>query len=124
MYNRNRKQNTHTSLITRILIRNQYFVIFFFISILPLALKVDEKIRHKMFTLRQTWNEVFPPQKLYTLDVKVNHMDPGWPVTNKLSAKTPAIHVNPNFFKTQVNTQEVNIVKVLIQRPINSIEVH
>lgn len=56
-----------------------------------------------MFSLRQTWNEVFPPQKLYTLDIKVNRMDPGWPITQKVPNKTPAIHVNPNFFKSKVN---------------------
>lgn len=60
-----------------------------------------------MFSLRQTWNDVFPPQKLYTLDVKVNCMDPGWPITQKVSTKTPAIHVNPNFFKSKVKPTEL-----------------
>lgn len=52
-----------------------------------------------MFALRQTWNDVFPPTKLYALDIKVNRIDPGWPITQKVS---PAIHVNPNFFQAKV----------------------
>lgn len=62
--------------------------------------QVNEDIRKKMFALRQTWNDVFPPAKLYTLDVKVNAIDHNWPITaQKIS---PAIHVNPNFFSTTV----------------------
>lgn len=47
--------------------------------------------------------EVFPPTKLYALDIKVHCMDPGWPIQAKPPAvvKSPAIHVNPNFFKTK-----------------------
>jgi pre-mRNA cleavage complex 2 protein Pcf11 len=50
-----------------------------------------------MFNLRQTWNEVFPQTKLYALDVKVNVMDPNWPITAKIVPKS--VHVNPNFLK-------------------------
>ncbi|XP_061504313.1 uncharacterized protein LOC1281907 [Anopheles gambiae] len=61
---------------------------------------VNEKIREKMFSLRQTWNDVFQQSKLYTLDVKINSIDPGWPITAQLKSKTPtAIHVNPMFLK-------------------------
>lgn len=59
---------------------------------------MNEKVRQKMFPLRQTWNDVFPQAKLYALDIKTNALDPGWPITAKV---TPAIHVNPNFFKTK-----------------------
>lgn len=63
-------------------------------------MQVNEDIRKKMFALRQTWNDVFPPAKLYTLDVKVNAIDINWPISaQKIS---PAIHVNPNFFSTTV----------------------
>lgn len=48
-----------------------------------------------MFLLRQTWNEYFTPAKLYALDVKTNALDPGWPITAKV---TPTIHIYPNFF--------------------------
>uniref|UniRef100_A0A182K1H3 CID domain-containing protein n=1 Tax=Anopheles christyi TaxID=43041 RepID=A0A182K1H3_9DIPT len=61
---------------------------------------VNEKIREKMFSLRQTWNDVFQQSKLYTLDVKINSIDPGWPITAQLKSKgPPAIHVNPMFLK-------------------------
>lgn len=49
-----------------------------------------------MFKLRQTWSDLFPAQKLYTLDVRVNHLDPAWPITSQPKAST-SIHVNPKF---------------------------
>lgn len=51
-----------------------------------------------MFNLRMTWNDVFPPTKLYALDVKVNLMDNNWPITAKIVPKS--VHVNPNFLKS------------------------
>ena len=62
-----------------------------------LAPQCNEKVREKMFNLRQTWNEVFPQTKLYALDVKVNVMDSNWPITAKVVPKS--VHVNPNFLK-------------------------
>lgn len=59
----------------------------------------NEKIREKMFALRETWNDVFLPTKLYTLDMKVNQIDPNWPIMAKATPKNPKIHVNPNFLK-------------------------
>lgn len=74
-----------------------------------MPMQVNEDIRKKMFALRQTWNDVFPPPKLYTLDVKVNQIDPHWPISaQKIS---PAIHVNPNFFSTTV--RPLNTYKTL-----------
>ncbi|XP_070070250.1 pre-mRNA cleavage complex 2 protein Pcf11 isoform X2 [Drosophila takahashii] len=62
-----------------------------------------EKVRERMYALRQTWNEVFPPSKMYALDVKVKQLDNNWPITAKQPAKkihvNPAIHVNPDFLK-------------------------
>uniref|UniRef100_A0A182T0C7 CID domain-containing protein n=1 Tax=Anopheles maculatus TaxID=74869 RepID=A0A182T0C7_9DIPT len=52
-----------------------------------------------MFPLRQTWNEVFPQSKLYALDVKINSIDPGWPITAQLKPKASSIHLNPMFLK-------------------------
>lgn len=49
-----------------------------------------------MFKLRQTWNEVFPAKKLYALDVRVQCIDPAWPIT--APPPTLSIHVNPRFF--------------------------
>ncbi|KAH8348098.1 hypothetical protein KR084_004094 [Drosophila pseudotakahashii] len=63
-----------------------------------------EKVRERMYALRQTWNEVFPPSRMYALDVKVKQLDNNWPITAKQPAKkihvNPAIHVNPDFLKT------------------------
>lgn len=51
-----------------------------------------------MFKLRQTWSELFPNKKLYTLDVRVNHIDPAWPISAPPPQATPpSIHVNPKF---------------------------
>lgn len=58
-----------------------------------------------MFNLRQTWNEVFPPPKLYALDVKVNVMDNNWPITAKVVPKS--VHVNPNFLKSNPEVAKV-----------------
>lgn len=55
-----------------------------------------------MFALRQTWNDVFSQPKLFALDLKVNGVDPAWPITAKVA---PAIHVNPNFLKTQAEKE-------------------
>lgn len=52
-----------------------------------------------MFSLRQTWNDVFPGPKLFALDIKVNRIDPGWPVAQQ---KVSSIHVNPIFFQGKV----------------------
>lgn len=65
---------------------------------------MNEKVRQKMFLLRQTWNEVFPQAKLYALDIKTNALDPNWPITAKV---TPTIHVNPNFFKSKTPDSDI-----------------
>ncbi|KAJ6647215.1 Pre-mRNA cleavage complex 2 protein Pcf11 [Pseudolycoriella hygida] len=70
--------------------------------------EVNEKVRQKMFPLRQTWNDVFPQAKLYALDVKTNALDPGWPITAKV---TQTIHVNPNFFKGKAPDSEALLDK-------------
>lgn len=54
-----------------------------------------------MYKLRQTWQMYFPNPKLYALDMRVNMMDPAWPII----AEPPEqgnIHVNPRFL-VQVN---------------------
>jgi len=51
-----------------------------------------------MFKLRQTWNDLFPNKKLYTLDVRVNSIDPAWPITAPApQTASTSIHVNPKF---------------------------
>ncbi|XP_075982116.1 pcf11 cleavage and polyadenylation factor subunit isoform X2 [Anticarsia gemmatalis] len=59
--------------------------------------QVDEKVRSQMFKLRETWHDVFPATKLYHLDVKVNLIDPAWPI--QAQPQQSNIHVNPNFLK-------------------------
>jgi len=56
--------------------------------------KVEESTRASMFKLRQTWSDVFPPKKLYALDVRVQSIDPAWPIT---APPPSSIHVNPAF---------------------------
>lgn len=55
-----------------------------------------------MFQLRQTWNDVFPIQKLSALDVQVSAIDPNWPIVSP-----PKIHLNPNFHPTVVSVKSV-----------------
>lgn len=55
---------------------------------------MEESTRASMFKLRQTWSDVFPPKKLYALDVRVKSIDPAWPVTAPLPT---SIHLNPAF---------------------------
>jgi hypothetical protein len=50
-------------------------------------------MRRDLFKLRQTWPPYFPTKKLHAIDVRVNTMDPNWPV---VSLSGP-IHVNPKF---------------------------
>ncbi|KRF79499.1 uncharacterized protein Dvir_GJ21559, isoform C [Drosophila virilis] len=75
--------------------------------------QVLEKVRERMYLLRQTWNDVFPPSKMYALDVKVKRLDNNWPITAKPSQPNkihvnPAIHVNPDFLKTGMVPMPVN----------------
>ncbi|KAM9365015.1 LOW QUALITY PROTEIN: pre-mRNA cleavage complex 2 protein Pcf11-like [Pholidichthys leucotaenia] len=42
--------------------------------------KVDKNTRKSLFKLRSTWDDVFPLKKLYALDVRVNSLDPAWPI--------------------------------------------
>ncbi|KAJ8729074.1 hypothetical protein PYW07_006770 [Mythimna separata] len=70
--------------------------------------QVDEKIRSQMFKLRETWHDVFPATKLYQLDVKVNLIDPAWPI--QAQPQQSNIHVNPNFLKKNVPTTSTTTV--------------
>ncbi|KAK1875209.1 Pre-mRNA cleavage complex 2 protein Pcf11 [Dissostichus eleginoides] len=62
--------------------------------------KVDENTRKSLFKLRSTWEDVFPLKKLYALDVRVNSVDPAWPIKAlPPSVSNASIHVNPKFLK-------------------------
>ncbi|XP_011188531.1 uncharacterized protein LOC105215984 isoform X1 [Zeugodacus cucurbitae] len=75
--------------------------------------KVNEKIRERMYALRLTWNEVFPSQKLFALDVKVKRIDNNWPITAK--QVPPSIHVNPNFLKPNYDLKVQGDVEEILQ---------
>lgn len=60
---------------------------------------MDENTRKSLFKLRSTWDDVFPPKKLYALDVKVNSVDPAWPIKPLPPTINASIHVNPKFLK-------------------------
>jgi len=57
-----------------------------------------------MFKLRQTWSDVFPPKKLYALDVRVKSIDPAWPVT---APPPTSIHLNPAFLPSKVSNASI-----------------
>ncbi|XP_053312660.1 pre-mRNA cleavage complex 2 protein Pcf11 isoform X2 [Spea bombifrons] len=60
--------------------------------------KVDENTRKSLYKLRSTWDEIFPSKKLFALDVRVNSLDPAWPVKPlPPNVNTASIHVNPKF---------------------------
>uniref|UniRef100_A0A4W6FCA6 Pre-mRNA cleavage complex 2 protein Pcf11 n=1 Tax=Lates calcarifer TaxID=8187 RepID=A0A4W6FCA6_LATCA len=61
--------------------------------------KVDENTRKSLFKLRSTWDDVFPLKKLYALDVRVNSVDPAWPIKPLPPTVNASIHVNPKFLK-------------------------
>ncbi|KAM4048171.1 pre-mRNA cleavage complex 2 protein Pcf11 [Anomaloglossus baeobatrachus] len=60
--------------------------------------KVDENTRKSLYKLRSTWDEIFPSKKLYALDVRVQQVDPAWPIKPlPPNINSPSIHVNPKF---------------------------
>ncbi|KAL4658619.1 pre-mRNA cleavage complex 2 protein Pcf11 [Arapaima gigas] len=68
--------------------------------------KVDDNTRKSLFKLRSTWDDIFPLKKLYALDVRVNSIDPAWPVKPLPPNMNASIHVNPKFLKP---TEEVTL---------------
>uniref|UniRef100_A0A8C1X8D2 Pre-mRNA cleavage complex 2 protein Pcf11 n=1 Tax=Cyprinus carpio TaxID=7962 RepID=A0A8C1X8D2_CYPCA len=66
--------------------------------------KVDEATRKSLFKLRSTWDEIFPLKKLYALDVRVNSIDPAWPIKPLPPNVNASIHVNPKFLKPTEET--------------------
>ncbi|XP_064636010.1 uncharacterized protein LOC135493085 [Lineus longissimus] len=69
--------------------------------------KVDEKTRQSLFKLRQTWSTIFPTRKLYAIDVRVNTIDPAWPITAAApESPVASIHVNPKFINKEKEKEE------------------
>lgn len=65
---------------------------------------MDENTRKSLFKLRSTWDDIFPLKKLYALDVRVNSLDPAWPIKPlPPNVNTSSIHVNPKFLNKSVS---------------------
>lgn len=70
-----------------------------------------ETVRASMWKLRNTWTPLYSRDVLYALDVKVNKIDPAWPLSEKPKEGGSRIHVNPNFFdkaRTSSGTANAN----------------
>uniref|UniRef100_A0A8B9KJZ5 Pre-mRNA cleavage complex 2 protein Pcf11 n=1 Tax=Astyanax mexicanus TaxID=7994 RepID=A0A8B9KJZ5_ASTMX len=76
--------------------------------------KVDENTRKSLFKLRSTWDDIFTLKKLYALDVRVNSIDPAWPIKPLPPNVNASIHVNPKFLKP---TEETKPVRVAAPQP-------
>ncbi|XP_026860226.2 pre-mRNA cleavage complex 2 protein Pcf11 [Electrophorus electricus] len=76
--------------------------------------KVDENTRKSLFKLRSTWDEIFPLKKLYALDVRVNSVDPAWPIKPLPPNVNASIHVNPKFLKP---TEELASPRAVTPQP-------
>ncbi|KAA0720086.1 Pre-mRNA cleavage complex 2 protein [Triplophysa tibetana] len=80
--------------------------------------KVDEGTRKSLFKLRSTWEEIFPLKKLFALDVRVNSVDPAWPIKPLPPNVNASIHVNPKFLKP---TEKVSPKPSIPQPPVQSL---
>lgn len=87
---------------------------------MPFSLQThDPQHRKKLYDLRKTWIDVFPNEKLFALDRRVNAVDPAWPVAAPPSAdEGRVIHVNPKFLKTGAIDEQT--VAPLVARASNS----
>ncbi|XP_072332643.1 pre-mRNA cleavage complex 2 protein Pcf11 isoform X3 [Scyliorhinus torazame] len=80
--------------------------------------KVDESTRKSLFKLRSTWDDMFQLTKLYALDVKVNKLDPAWPIKPlPPNVNSSSIHVNPKFLNRSLEEPTTSSSTVT---PVNS----
>ncbi|XP_032878420.1 pre-mRNA cleavage complex 2 protein Pcf11 isoform X1 [Amblyraja radiata] len=80
--------------------------------------KVDESTRKSLFKLRSTWDDMFQLTKLYALDVKVNKLDPAWPIKPlPPNVNSSSIHVNPKFLNRSLEEPSTSSSAVA---PVNS----
>lgn len=77
---------------------------------------MDEATRKSLFKLRSTWDEIFPLKKLYALDVRVNSVDPAWPIKPLPPNVNASIHVNPKFLKPVSILRSSNYILLLFSR--------
>jgi hypothetical protein len=74
--------------------------------------KVDEKTRLSLYKLRQTWNTIFNPRKLYAIDVRIHsQLDPAWPIT------APKPDDNKQLTSDNKNNIQSVVKSTLPQRP-------
>ncbi|XP_048838570.1 pre-mRNA cleavage complex 2 protein Pcf11 [Brienomyrus brachyistius] len=100
-------------------VRDEYLAVFaknIVNSFILVFEKVDENTRKSLFKLRSTWDEIFPLKKLYALDVRVNAVDPAWPIKPLPPNVNASIHVNPKFLKP---SEEVTVPSGNAQQPPN-----
>ncbi|XP_013195620.2 uncharacterized protein LOC106138874 isoform X2 [Amyelois transitella] len=74
--------------------------------------QVDEKVRSQMFKLRETWNDVFPATKLYQLDVKVNLIDPAWPI----QAQPQQLNIHPVATTSAAPTEDEEKMRTIVAK--------
>ncbi|KAJ8297737.1 hypothetical protein KUTeg_024268 [Tegillarca granosa] len=81
--------------------------------------KVDEKTRQALFKLRQTWGDMFQNRKLYAIDVRVNLLDPAWPITAQAPTEG-SIHVNPLFLQAKKEEEDAAAAELFAQEEAES----
>ncbi len=64
---------------------------------LSISFQMDKKAKQEMFKLRQTWNDVFPDEELYAIDVRCQQHDHNWPISAPQPSNTSSVHANPEF---------------------------
>lgn len=96
------------------------YIVLFSEVIVPLFrknfLSAGEDTRRKLFSLRWTWNGVLSLATLVALDVEINKIDTGWPLSQ---SKEVSFFVNIIFFSFCVGTWIIfQIHKLFFWRPI------
>ncbi|KAL3888451.1 hypothetical protein ACJMK2_000818 [Sinanodonta woodiana] len=90
--------------------------------------KVDRTTRQDLFNVRQSWVGVFPNNKLYSLDWKINtHLDPSWPITaiapehgsSHADPRCPQLRQQRHWFILYVDdTKQINGIQLLFLKPL------
>ncbi|KAL3888455.1 hypothetical protein ACJMK2_000822 [Sinanodonta woodiana] len=76
--------------------------------------KVDRTTRQALFNVRQSWVGVFPNNKLYSLDWKINtHLDPSWPIT-AIAPEHGSSHVDPRCPQLRQQMRDIGLSCMLM----------
>nr|XP_018670290.1 pre-mRNA cleavage complex 2 protein Pcf11 isoform X3 [Ciona intestinalis] len=87
----------------------------------------NEKQKMSLYKLRTTWDEYFPLKRLHALDVKIQGIDPNWPVKPlpaHLQDASTNIHVNPKFIKRNDTPVVKPQVTPVVSKPSQSKQVN